>query len=214
MTQVQTNRGRKADRYLRPPDEFVHEFEHRAFDSKKAAKVLQLIAEGRSQDAACKMIGSGMSRVTLQVWALQLPGFAKGLEMATRLRFMAAADDMLSIASDGSKDFVATKVQSKGKTVTRRLANPVNLQRDALRIRTLQWLLPKVLPDKYGLLMGTEAPDKPADAPAWLKLCSPKTQFEVAVALAKAKAEGESRVILQEALDEAASERDVSASGA
>lgn len=206
MSEVQTNRGRKADRYVRPPGEFAHEFEHRAFDAKKAARVLELIAEGRSQDEACKAMGNALSRKTIQIWALKSPGFAKGLEMATRLRFLAAADNMFSIADDGSRDFLAIKVQSRGKTVTRQLPNPINLQRDALRIRTLQWLLPKVLPDKYGLLMGTEAPDKPADAPTWLKLCSPKTQFEVATALAKAKAEGESRVVLQEALDEAASD--------
>jgi hypothetical protein len=192
----------RADAHRLPPGDWAHEFEYRAFDAKKAAKLLDLIAGGLSQKKACEAMNHTVTRKTIQIWALRSPGFAAGLEQAMRIRWHLLADEMLEIADDASGDYRQAIEVVHGKKVQVKVADPLRLRRDQLRIATIKWALYHGLPDRYGSLVGMGPPEKPVDAPAWLKLCSPETQLRVAKELARARAEGESRLIEQEPADD------------
>lgn len=110
------------------------------------AAVLALITDGSSMRAACAEAG-----VTRQSFLRYVD--AGGAERADQYaRSLAAgcdalADDMLSIADDGSADW-ETRRDANGNEY--QVVNNEAVQRSKLRADTRKWLLSKRLPKKYG----------------------------------------------------------------
>lgn len=69
--------------------------------------------------------------------------FRKAYELAREMHVDARAEKTQKIADDSSKDFT---IDEDGKKVF----HSVPVSRDALRIKTAQWLLSKLEPKKYG----------------------------------------------------------------
>lgn len=201
---------------MRPPGKFHWELDHHAFDSRKAACLLTLIADGHSQDSACRAMGNKLSRKTIQAWALKDTEFAAGLALAERARLLGMVDGVMDMIADHSQDFITDRWSevdpNTGNVVerTRRVHNPSAFRRTQLAVSTLKFLVTYGVPDRFGAFAGAQQAGPPMEVPAWVRAASPETQMELIMVLAKAKREGESRVlaVAQEVSDDGAGDDD------
>lgn len=163
------------------------------FDGRKAAELLSLIAGGASIKSACEQLG--MARMTVQIWAMKDRSFKSGLARAEEVRFLALADDMVAFCQGEGGHFVSFIKQTGGRRRRTTDEQHGDIAWVRTRLKVAQWFVEHRLPAIYGK-MAEVLPDAapPPTAPQWLKQCSPQTQMRVAEVLARAKAEGESRI--------------------
>lgn len=70
----------KRDRGKLPPGEFSHELQSEIFDSRKATKLLDIVANGLSLRKACEVMRNSPSRKAVQNCALRYPRLSKALD--------------------------------------------------------------------------------------------------------------------------------------
>lgn len=105
------------------------------------------LAAGRSLRSICS--DDGMPVIsTVCKWNLDnVQGFSEQYARARRMQAELLADELFSIADDGTNDVVVEEGEN-GKTFTRTDHDVIN--RSRLRVDTRKWYLSKVLPKIYG----------------------------------------------------------------
>jgi hypothetical protein len=98
------------------------------------------------------------SRTTVYRWLQNNPDFAKRFTRAREALMDFYAEQILTIAFDESGDVILDQVGDKTKAV----ANHAKVQRDKLKVNTLQWVASRLFPKRYGdkmeLLAQTDEP--------------------------------------------------------
>jgi len=112
-----------------------------------AALICEELLTGRSLRDVCRDVGMP-AESTVRLWAqIDRDGFAARYRRAREIGYHAMADEMLEIADDSRKDFVARKRASgEGEPVV----DHEHVSRARLRVETRRWLLAKALPKIYG----------------------------------------------------------------
>lgn len=121
------------------------------YTQELAQRICELIASGLGLPAVTQKLKAEGSHAptpaNITDWALKIPEFA---EMYTHARIVQAhnmADELISIAEDGSKDRV-TRYREDGTEYEATDFEHIN--RSRLRVDTRKWYLSKVLPKLYG----------------------------------------------------------------
>jgi hypothetical protein len=116
----------------RPVEQVPQEIAQIVCDRLMAGESLRSIAEDESMPAPS----------TVCAWVLKDPVFREQYAHARAVQAELLADEIFSIADDGSNDWQETKHGP--------MFNKEAVQRSALRVDTRKWYLSKVLPKVYG----------------------------------------------------------------
>lgn len=135
----------------------------RGYDEEIAEEICERIADGEKLKTICADARMP-ARATVFRWQHDHPEFAVMFDCALMARFDDRTDELEEIAKDGSDDWVA-EADKPGEIPTVR-PNKESLGRSELRIKTLQWIMAKGLPKKYGDQPRAQAsvPEAPAAA--------------------------------------------------
>ena len=106
-----------------------------------ADAVLAELSIGKSLREACRLV-DGAKVPTVLLWVDQHKEFAEQYAQARARGYQLLADELLSIADDGSND---TYMTDNGPTT-----NQDVIARSRLRVDTRKWMLSKMLPKVYG----------------------------------------------------------------
>ncbi len=79
---------------------------------------------------------------TIFSWIIKYKEFSEWYDKAKRLQQAVIVEEMLAIAYDESRDYIATDKGAVG--------NPTAVSRDRLKIDTLKWHAARLAPTKYG----------------------------------------------------------------
>ena len=112
-----------------------------SFTQETADRICDLIAEGESLRAVCRM-PDHPSASTVFKWLSEQPAFSEQYARACEARAETMFEDMLDIADESGFDTI------QGENGDR--ANTEWISRSKLRVDTRKWMLSKMQPKKYG----------------------------------------------------------------
>lgn len=127
----------------------------RKFSELLAARVCEMVAQGKSLKEICKLDGMP-SRETIMRWVMfpdeeSMPGFSQRFKEARQIGWMLMGEDILDISDDSSKDRIKKQVIDKyGNVRIIEFDNPNNLVRAKLQVETRKWMLQRLLPAVFG----------------------------------------------------------------
>lgn len=147
----------------------------RKFSELLAARVCEMVAQGKSLKDICKLDGMP-ARETIMRWVMfpdedTMPGFSQRFKEARQIGWMLMGEDILDISDDASKDTLKKpmkdrfgnpiyKVQPEkdekgviikaGVLAYAEMDNPNNLVRAKLMVETRKWMLQRLLPAVFG----------------------------------------------------------------
>jgi hypothetical protein len=116
------------------------------FSQEIAESICQRLANGESLLAICENEGYP-TRDTVRKWADIDPDFHMQYVRAREAQAEHYVDEMTLIADDGRNDFME-KQRQNGETFVD--VNREHLDRSKIRIATRQWIIERVLANKYG----------------------------------------------------------------
>ena len=116
------------------------------YNEETTTKMCERIATGDSVRTICSDEDMP-SVVTFFAWAAKYPEFLKRYEEAKVLQADFLAEEMLSIADDGTNDYMETLDDEGGVSYK---INGEHVQRSRLRLDTRKWIASKLKPKKYG----------------------------------------------------------------
>ena len=122
------------------------------FDPEIANIILERLADGETLNEICRTPGMPKPR-TVRRWSLNNEEFAPLYARARELGYMAMADDLIEVASDGRNDWMARQMAGADDDDPSKVAWQVNgehVSRSRLRVDTMKWTLSKALPRIYG----------------------------------------------------------------
>jgi hypothetical protein len=111
------------------------------FTQEAADRICDLIAEGASLRAVCRMPDQPAASTVFK-WLSEQPAFSEQYARACETRAEAMFEDMLDIADESGFDTI------QGENGDR--ANSEWISRSKLRVDTRKWMLSKMQPKKYG----------------------------------------------------------------
>lgn len=112
------------------------------YDRATADEICERLASGETLRQVCRSDGMPAESVVRRWNADDRDGFAARYKCAREEGLLAMADEMLEIADDSSRDYVATE---NGLVL-----DPENVQRSKLRVHARQWLMGRLLPRVFG----------------------------------------------------------------
>lgn len=112
-----------------------------AFSQEIADRICDLIAEGESLRAVCRLPGLPAASTVFK-WLSEQPAFSEQYARACESRAESMFEDMLDIADETAFDTI------QGENGDR--ANTEWISRSKLRVDTRKWMLAKMQPKKYG----------------------------------------------------------------
>jgi hypothetical protein len=116
------------------------------FSREIADSICERLANGESLIAICKDEGyPGYS--TVRKWQDKDPEFHSAYARARELQAEHFVDEISLIADDGRNDFME-RARQNGETFVD--ANREHLERSKIRISTRQWIIERILANKYG----------------------------------------------------------------
>lgn len=117
------------------------------YNEGTAAKICELIADGRSLRSICQDEDMP-SKSTVFSWLAdeQHAAFRTKYALAREAQADVLVDEMVDIADDGSNDWMEKRFGEEARWVE----NGEALRRSALRVSTRQWVAEKLKPKKYG----------------------------------------------------------------
>ena len=115
------------------------------YSPELASRLCDKLVEGASVREACQDADMPAAS-TIFLWLQKHKEFSEQYARALEARTEAMAEDILSIADDGSNDWMERKNGDEAFWVQ----NGEALQRSRLRVDTRKWLLSKMVPKKYG----------------------------------------------------------------
>jgi len=116
------------------------------FSQEIAQAICDRLADGESLIAICETEGyPGYS--TVRKWQDRDPDFRSAYARARELQAERFVDEIPLIADDGRNDFME-RVRQNGETFVD--ANREHLERSKIRISTRQWIIERILANKYG----------------------------------------------------------------
>jgi hypothetical protein len=111
------------------------------FTQEAADRICDLIAEGASLRAVCRMPDQPAASTVFK-WLSEQPAFSEQYARACETRAESMFEDMLDIADESAFDTI------QGENGDR--ANSEWISRSKLRVDTRKWMLSKMQPKKYG----------------------------------------------------------------
>ena len=131
------------------------------FTQEAADRICDLVAEGASLRAACRLPDQP-SASTVFKWLSEQPAFAEQYARACEARAETMFEEMLDIADESAFDTI------QGENGDR--ANTEWISRSKLRVDTRKWMLSKMQPKKYGDKI-TQEHTGPEGAPLTINVC-------------------------------------------
>lgn len=123
-----------------------------------AELICERIAGGMSLREACRD-ESMPSRESVRRWLRDDPEFEKRYAQAIQQRSDAFLEDIIDISHDATNDFMDRR---RADGTIERVPDPEQVARSKLRINTLQWVMAKSQPRKYGQRVELSGdPDRP-----------------------------------------------------
>jgi hypothetical protein len=116
------------------------------FSQETADAICERLADGQSLRSIC-LADDMPSKTTVFKWLAARPDFADQYARAREEQAETLADEIISIADDGTNDFT-TKVSGDGSTS--QSVNAEHIQRSRLRVEARKWVASKLKPKKYG----------------------------------------------------------------
>lgn len=117
-----------------------------SYKLETANEICRRIALGESLREVLKTEGMP-ERCTVMTWLNRFPEFQNQYAKAREQQAECWADEIVSIADDGSNDYME-RMGKNGETQL--VVDNENVQRSRLRVDTRKWLLSKLMPKKYG----------------------------------------------------------------
>lgn len=117
-----------------------------SFTQEVADVICQRLANGESLIYICSEKGYP-DRETVNRWVDRDPTFARQYARARELQAEYFVDELTLIADDGRNDFME-RVREKGEVFVD--VNREHLERSKTRIATRQWVIERILSNKYG----------------------------------------------------------------
>jgi len=156
------------------------------YTEEHAQRILDVISEGGSVRQACEADDDLPSPSSFHRWVVEDKfGLRLKYQLAREVQARSLADDLLVIADDERRDF-----DGDGRP------NHAAVQRDRLRLHARQWILGRVLPREYGDKGMVEHHHVVEQRPEmdYSKLSIDELE-QLQALMAKAKADGESKVV-------------------
>lgn len=118
------------------------------FSAKLAEEICNRVAGGETLSEICRRKGPGvLNRKTIIQWFVRYPDFNHAYMRAFVTRLSHASDEIISIAEDGTNDFIERLKEDGAKTL---IFNREHVERSKMRIDARKWLMTKLLPHQYG----------------------------------------------------------------
>lgn len=120
---------------------FMGKIEPIEYGKEITEKICSLIASGQSVKKISELKGMPNAD-TIHSWVAKYPDFTEAYYSAIKVRVARYADEIADISDDDSKDLIDVD----GKP----MQNGVAVRRADIRIRTRQWMLERMLPERFG----------------------------------------------------------------
>jgi hypothetical protein len=129
----------------------------RPFSDEIAQAICNRLAEGESLRSICETDGFPCG-ITVMNWTQRDPEFGLAYARARELQAEHFVDELMDIADDGRNDFMMRAMRN-GETFL--AADHEHLKRSEIRIGTRQWIIERILANKYGPKPQVVAPSAP-----------------------------------------------------
>ena len=135
-----------------------------AYSDAIAEEICNRIADGESLNSICKDDHMPNIREVTRWVENEALGFGPKYAHARRAQLFRMADELKDIADDGTNDYVERETRSGAVVMA---LDREHVQRSDLRIKTRQWILARMMPERFGDRLAHQMLDehgKPAKA--------------------------------------------------